>query len=378
MHQLSPAPLLEISEATVRDQLADKMWQGMVVLAVVGILTSLARVWVNGWQLMYALQAGTGVCVLLIALYRHQLSANVKAVLACVTPLGVGLPALYTFGFYSAGIAWIIVSCISATMFFKGRVGALVIALEMLVMLGFAWAYTQGLLVLSIDANDHIRKPHAWIAVIIGTGTVTTAVSYGLSVYSASHKALMDTIREQHALITHQATHDGLTGLPLPHLARDRLSHAMEQARRDHTRAALLFIDLDGFKAINDTHGHDAGDYVLTTVAQRLLATLRAVDSASRQGGDEFMVLLGGIANVEDAESVARKLVGVIAQPLLYQGQSLQVSASIGIALYPDHADSVESMMKQADSAMYQVKKTGKNSAAVVSPPPSGNTPDTL
>lgn len=362
----------------MRDQLADKMWQGMVVLAAVGILTSLARIWVNGWQLLYALQAGTGVFVWLIALYRHRLSANTKAVLACITPLGVGLPALYTLGFYSAGIAWIIASGISATMFFKGRVGAIVIALEMLVMLGFAWAHTQGLLVLSIDANEYIRKPHAWIAVMVGTCTVTTAVSYGLSVYSASHKALMDTIREQHALITHQATHDGLTGLPLPHLARDRLSQAMEQARRDHTRVALLFIDLDGFKVINDTHGHDAGDFVLTTVAQRLLATLRAVDSASRQGGDEFMVLLGGISNVEDAESVARKLVEVLAQPMLYQGQSLQVSASIGIALYPDHADSVERMMKQADSAMYQVKKSGKNNAAVASPLPPGNTPDTL
>jgi diguanylate cyclase (GGDEF)-like protein len=327
---------------------------------------------------MYTLHAGTGVCVLLIAMYRHRLSANVKAVLACVTPLGVGLPALYTLGFYSAGIAWIIVSCISAAMFFKGRISALVIALEMLAMLGFAWAYTQGLLVLAIDANEYIRRPHAWIAIIIGTGTVTTAVSYGLSVYSASHKALMDTIREQHALITHQATHDGLTGLSLPHLARDRLSHAMEQARRDHTRAALLFIDLDGFKAINDTCGHDAGDHVLKTVAQRLLATLRAVDSASRQGGDEFMVLLGGISNVEDAESVAHKLVEVIAQPMVYQGQSFQVSASIGIAVFPDHADSLESLIKQADNAMYQVKKGGKNSAAIVNPLPPGNTPDTL
>lgn len=301
-----------------------------------------------------------------------------KAVLACVLPLGVGLPALHALGFYGAGIVWIVASCISATMFFRGRIGAVVIALELVLLSAFAWAYVHGALVLSIDAQDFIRQPAAWIAVVGATAIVAAGVSYGLSVYSASHAALMDTIREQHALITHQAMHDGLTGLSLPHLARDRLNHAIQQARRDQRRAALLFIDLDGFKTINDTHGHDAGDFVLTTVAQRMLGTLRAVDSASRQGGDEFMVLLGGISTVEDAAAVGNKLVQAIAHPMVYQGQALQVGASIGIAVFPDHADSVEAMMKQADTAMYQVKKAGKNSAAVANPPFLGEAPDTL
>lgn len=368
MPQPSLAPVLEISEAAVRDQLADRMWKGMLVLAVLGIPTSLVRVLITGWQPLYALHTAIAILVFLVALYRRHLSANVKAVLASVLPLGVGLPALHALGFYGAGIAWIIASCISTTMFFRGRIGALVIALELLVLTGFAWAYVRGALVLSIDTNDFIRQPQAWIAVIGATGIVTAAVSYGLSIYSASHAALMDTIREQHALITHQATHDGLTGLSLPHLARDRLNHAIQRARRDQSRAALLFIDLDGFKAVNDTHGHDAGDFVLTTVAQRMLSTIRAVDSASRQGGDEFMVLLGGLTTAEDAAAVADKLVQAIAHPMVYQGQALQVSASIGIAVFPDHADSVETMMKQADSAMYQVKKSGKNSASIPNP----------
>ncbi len=365
MPQLTPAPMLEISESTVRDQLADRIWQGMLVLAVVGIPTSLVRILITGWQPLYAVHAATAILVFLIALYRRHLSTNVKAVLACTLPLGVGLPALHAMGFYGAGAAWLIVSGISTTMFFRGRIGALVIALELLVLMGFAWAFVQGALVLSIDTNGFIRQPQAWMAVIGATGIVTAAVSYGLSVYSASHKALMDTIREQHALITHQATHDGLTGLSMPHMARDRLSHAIQQARRDQNRAALLFIDLDGFKTVNDTHGHNAGDFVLTTVAQRMRDAIRAVDSASRQGGDEFMVVLGGIATVEDAAAVADKLVQAIALPMECRGQTLQVGASIGIAVFPDHADSVESMMKLADSAMYRVKKAGKNSYAV-------------
>jgi diguanylate cyclase (GGDEF)-like protein len=367
MPELSPAPILELSENTVRDQLADKLWKGLLVLTAVGIPISLMRSLTTGWQPLYAVHGATAVVVLLIALYRRHLSTNVKAALACALPLAVGLPALYALGFYGAGIAWIIASCISTTMFFKGRIGAIVIVLELLLLTGLALAYVNHALLLSIDTNDFIRQPQAWIAVIGATGIVTAALSYGMSVYSASHEALMDTIRAQHALIVHQAAHDGLTGLFMPHLARDRLSHAIAQARRDKGRAALLYIDLDGFKSVNDTHGHDAGDFVLTTVAQRMRDAIRAVDSASRQGGDEFMVVLGSISSVEDAAAVASKLVQAIACPMDYKGQTLQIGASIGIAVFPDHADSTETIMKLADSAMYQVKKSGKNSYAVTS-----------
>lgn len=370
MAEQSSAPILEINENTVRDQLADRMWQGLQILALIGIPISLVRLVITGWHPLYALHTSAASLVFLIAVFRKRLSTNAKAILASALPLGVGLSALYALGFYSAGIAWIIASCISATMFFRGRMGAAIIALELLAMAGFAWAFVNGTLVLPIDTQDFIRQPQAWLAVIGATGIVAAALSYGLNVYSNSHKVLMDTIREQHALIAHQAAHDGLTGLPMPHLARDRLNQAILQARRDQGRAALLFIDLDSFKAVNDTFGHDAGDFVLTTVAQRMQESIRAVDSASRQGGDEFMVVLGNINAVDDATAVADKLVQAIARPMTYQGQTLQVGASIGVAVYPDHADSVEAMMKMADNTMYGVKKSGKNSYAVVTPQP--------
>lgn len=365
MVQFPLAATPDINETTVRDQLADKLWQGMLVLAVVGIPLSLARIAVTGWQPLYGVHTATAVIIFLIALFRRHLSTDMKAFMTCVLPLGIGLPALQALGFYGAGIAWVIASCISATMFFKGRVGAIVIALELLVMAGYAWAFVSGALVLSIDTDDFVRQPQAWVAVIGATGIVTAALCYGMNVYSTTHTALMHTIHEQNRLIAHQASHDGLTGLPMPHLARDRLGYAIEVARRNKGRAALLFIDLDAFKSVNDTHGHDAGDFVLTTVAQRMLANIRAVDSASRQGGDEFMVALGGLESVEDAATVAHKLVEVIALPMEYQGKTLQVGASIGIAVYPDHADSAETMMKQADIAMYRAKKAGKNTYAI-------------
>jgi len=167
---------------------------------------------------------------------------------------------------------------------------------------------------------------------------------------------ISDRKQVQQAL-EHQALHDALTGLPNRVLARDRLDQAILLARRQHTRVALLIIDLDHFKEVNDTFGHQAGDQLLRQVGERFMAELRETDTVARLGGDEFAIVLLA-ADAAAAGLVAVKLLAALERPFIVEGQALDVGASIGIAVYPDHADTADSMLRRADIAMYVAKRS--------------------
>ncbi len=164
--------------------------------------------------------------------------------------------------------------------------------------------------------------------------------------------------------ISHLAHHDVLTDLPNRSLCIERLRMSINQADRQHARVGVLFIDLDRFKAINDTLGHHIGDGLLRSVAQRLLSVVRMGDTVSRLGGDEFVVVLAGVADREEIRHVVeRRLVPLIAQPHEVEGAELHVSCSVGIAVYPDDGNEIEALMRNADAAMYQAKSAGRNNA---------------
>ena len=179
----------------------------------------------------------------------------------------------------------------------------------------------------------------------------------------------IDEVERQRDQLEILATHDQLTGLPLKRLATDRFQMAASHAVRTKKCVALLFIDLDAFKAINDSLGHAAGDVVLKEVALRLVEALRESDTAARVGGDEFMVILSGIEAPEAAYKVGEKLVQRIAEPIEYQGQTVQVGASIGVALFPEHGNDLETLRQQADAAMYAVKRRGKKGVGLAGQP---------
>jgi diguanylate cyclase len=166
--------------------------------------------------------------------------------------------------------------------------------------------------------------------------------------------------RTQHqaADSTHQALHDALTGLPNRTLLRDRTDQAIRQADRELVPAALLLLDLERFKEVNDTLGHHYGDQLLVQVGKRLQAALRNVDTVARLGGDEFAVLLPRIEAAEGAVAVANKLQAALQEPFELEGLSLEVEASIGLALYPEHGTDPDELLQRADIAMYAAKDT--------------------
>src|SRR5688572_9744372 len=160
--------------------------------------------------------------------------------------------------------------------------------------------------------------------------------------------------------LLHRARHDALTRLPNRALLNDSLATAIAFARRHRKALAVGFLDVDGLKAINDAHGHGAGDRVLSGVATRIRATLRQSDSVGRVGGDEFVIVLSEIAHAGDAALVAQKLLQAIAAPYKVAGRDVSVTASLGLALYPDDGLTAEDLVASADAAMYAAKRNGR------------------
>ncbi len=156
-------------------------------------------------------------------------------------------------------------------------------------------------------------------------------------------------------------SHDELTGLANRTLFMDRLSLAIAGARRNRNSVAVLFVDLDGFKPVNDTYGHEAGDEVLRQVGIRLSEAIRATDTLARFGGDEFTVVLTDVARRDDAARVAAEALAVLGRPFKIKGAAVTIGASIGIAIFPDDAADAEALVRGADKAMYRVKESGRN-----------------
>ncbi len=172
--------------------------------------------------------------------------------------------------------------------------------------------------------------------------------------------------KEQEARIRHMAHHDTLTDLPNRSLLSDRLDQALLLAQRNQTCVAVLFLDLDKFKPVNDAWGHEVGDQLLRAVSQRLQECVRASDTVSRMGGDEFVLLLSPIEQMQDAQAVAEKIRAAIDQPFaLADAHLAHIACSIGIALYPAHGQAGEELLRRADDAMYIAKEAGRNRVQV-------------
>jgi diguanylate cyclase (GGDEF)-like protein/PAS domain S-box-containing protein len=218
-----------------------------------------------------------------------------------------------------------------------------------------------------------------WLVVPLNShkGTIGALILKGSSGgvrYTKKDKELLQFVSTQvataierkqlHARLKHMAQYDSLTGLPNRGLLYDRLKMALARTRREQGHMSVLYLDLNNFKQVNDSLGHAAGDELLQEVAHRLKQCVRDLDTVARMGGDEFVVLLENIRLSEQASNMAKKIRSAISQPIKIEGCSLCVLPSIGIALYPEHGDEAQQLLRHADEAMYLEKKNSDNHVA--------------
>jgi two-component system cell cycle response regulator len=202
---------------------------------------------------------------------------------------------------------------------------------------------------LNAGAKDFISKPFDLVE-------VKTRIHNMLEV-----RLLYKQLEQYSRALESLALHDALTGLPNRRLLFDRLSLAIAHARRNKSTMAVMYLDLDGFKQINDTLGHDAGDTLLSMVADRLVAAVRQEDTVARMGGDEFVIALWESSHADGMASLVSKVIQAVSQPYRIEGRDVNITASVGVGIYPTHGEQVETLMKSADLALYEAKRAGKN-----------------
>ncbi len=207
-------------------------------------------------------------------------------------------------------------------------------------------------------------KEIVWISLSLSflrddKGNPLEIVAYGEDI--TERKKFEDELNEQKNILRYQAHHDALTGLPNRVLFTDRLKHGIKTAKRHKTGFALFFIDLDRFKNINDSLGHDVGDKVLKASAKRLESVIRKEDTLARLSGDEFTVIMEDLHQPEDASILAKKILEVLAEPIYSEDNILYVTGSIGVSLYPQDATDAQHLLKYADTAMYKAKEEGRD-----------------
>ncbi|MDD3324739.1 MAG: EAL domain-containing protein [Sulfurospirillaceae bacterium] len=201
-----------------------------------------------------------------------------------------------------------------------------------------------------------------WISIVLTTIEMEdgTIQHYSIRNITARKRLELENERQREQLL-HQIKHDTLTNLPNRVLLSDRLSQAIKKADRDKKIVAVLFVDIDKFKIINDTLGHESGDMVLVKIADRLRQNIRQTDTAARLSGDEFIVLIDGCEDVNSVILVVKKIISAFQEPFLIKNESLKVTTSMGISIYPNDGESAQKLLKNADIAMYKAKQEGKN-----------------
>lgn len=217
-------------------------------------------------------------------------------------------------------------------------------------------------------ADLHSELQEAKALAEAGTSQNLVEANAHLVITALQSQADTEQVTQELSELSRSAELDGLTQLPNRALLHDRFHQAMAHAKRHHTRLGLLFIDLDKFKSINDTLGHATGDRVLQQAARSMEASIRDVDTVSRYGGDEFVILLADIAEISDAVLVSNKVAAAIAVPMALEAGQLAITASIGVCVYPDDGLQLDDLMVCADAAMYRAKRKKDEDLASLAP----------
>jgi len=355
------------------------MHAGILIYAVCGVVVLLAArtILLGAW--LDTVLLAVGLSATLIFRYLYLSKGNARAVPFLLTTLTVlvSLSLWFNQGLFSGALlAYPVLLVVAGIVVTRALFFSL-----LLVMLGtvvaVTWAAMTGL-------HEYQAAPHGIgrLVVVSSLLLMCAAVVWwlirNLEVTRVHLDDEMLRVQNSQADLTHLSMHDALTDLPNRLLMQERFNEAIALAEEDGTRVALMSFDLDNFKIINDSLGHAAGDELLRRIAERLKGLIRGSDTVSRQGGDEFLVLLGDVDTTETLELVARRFQELVARPLVLHDIELVTSLSIGISVYPDDGTDFGTLLKKAELAMYQAKAAGRNAYCLFSEEMNTNTYERL
>jgi diguanylate cyclase (GGDEF)-like protein len=346
---------------------ARHLTQGIRVVLIAALVAALPVLAFREWRNLLLL--GIAVAALLLAL-RHSLRGRTRPAATILVVTVVVMVACLGFGnggLYDESLTAFPAVLLVASMFGTGRLYVATVAGIVVYLSGMVLATRMGWYVNAPQPVDAAMLVNL-LAILLATAYYAWVMSRDLRLALADLKEenvrmreSHERLRESHARIDRLARHDSVTGLPNRVLARDRFEQNAALAQRTGHRVAVLFLDLDDFKTVNDSQGHASGDALLAQVGARLARVVRASDTVSRQGGDEFLILLGGLVDGEAASTTAVKIIEALSTPFDVNGLEVSVTCSLGIALYPDHGADFDTLLKNADMAMYRAKSAGRN-----------------
>ena len=325
--------------------------------------------------------------VLVYITIRRNLSATKRSWIVIALIYLTGIVSMARGGLAGDGTIYLVVLPILAITLINARTGIYATGISLSTFIVFGILAHFGILNQWLIIHDNPQTPDQWLyfGLVMGTLIIVTVFvvvrfsKFQLETLKSVQKvsqALADANRQLEQKVQQRteelsnanrhlqflATHDNLTGLPNRVLFFDRLEQTIKKSRRQKQRFALFFIDLDSFKRINDTFGHLAGDQVLQAVSVFLNDTVRDSDTVARLAGDEFTIILDNVHSVSDAEAIAQKIIRTVSQPIELSQESVTMTISLGISLFPEHGEDAETLLRKADSAMYQAKERDKNS----------------
>ena len=313
------------------------------------------------WQVAATLTLSAALSLLCLSLSQHGRHAVGGAVLLVSLTVAASTLMWISEGLHDVTLATypvilIMAGLLGSPRFFFVLLGAMLAFLTCLALATDVWhVRADGVL------SDGVALWRDSVVILLGSAGAVWVVIGDMQTALRRLREQIARFDESQAHLAYLAKHDVLTGLPNRALGRDRIEQALAQAVRRRKMLAVLFVDLDSFKAVNDSLGHNIGDDFLREVAQRLTQAVRKSDVVSRHGGDEFLIGLADIASADDASTVAQAILAGLARPFLVKDAELACTGSIGIALYPQDGAGYDTLLRQADIAMYAAKESGRN-----------------
>jgi len=392
-------PIEQVQEAIVQGQEPNHVmldWRSSVLntflpLASLAILPSVVQTvlqWLNNPEIAWQ---GVAIfiffyLVLLYITFHHNLGASTRSWIVVTLTYLTGVVSMARGGLAGDGAIFLTVLPVLAITLINARTGIYATGISLSTYVVFGILANAGMLNRWLIIFDNPQTPDQWLYFGLAMSTMIIITVYVVAQFSKFQMETLESVqkvsqelananwqleqkvqqRTQELSSANQhlqflATHDNLTGLPNRVLFFDRLEQTIKKSRRQKRRFALFFIDLDDFKRVNDFFGHLVGDQVLQAVSSFLDHTVRDSDTVARLAGDEFIIILDDIHSISNVETIAQKTIEAVSQPIDTPQETVIMTVSIGISLFPDHGEDAETLLRKADAAMYRVKDRDKN-----------------